>query len=292
MSWWDEFPGTVRQGVSLAGHTTFGIGGPAEFFAEPRSPDELGRLVRRCHRERLPVRVLGRGSNVLVREAGVAGVVVRLSAPEFARVEVRGDRVRAGAGARLEAVISHAVRRGLRGLENLSGIPGTVGGAVRGNAGTREAEVAQAVASVTLLGPDGEVGELPGEAVRFGYRQSELGDAVVLAATFRLEQDEAENVARRRRECWRRKKGSQPLAARSAGCVFKNPPGTAASLLLDRAGLKGTRVGGARVSEVHANFIVAEPGASGDNVLHLMDVMRRVVRERFAIDLEPEVVVW
>ena len=292
MNWWDEFAATLRRDVALANYTTFGLGGPAEFFAEPRSFAELGRLVRRCHEEGLPLRLLGKGSNLLVREAGVSGLVVRLAAPEFSRIEVQGVRLTAGAGCRLEAVITHSVRSGLRGLEYLSGIPGTLGGAVRGNAGTHQAETAAAIKSLTLMGPTGQICDLSADRAGFGYRCSDLGECIVLAATFELQEEVADELAQRRRACWQSKRRTQPLAARSAGCVFKNPPGNAAGFLIDRAGLKGSRVGGACISEVHANFIIAAPSAVSGDVLGLMDVMRQRVRGRFGIDLEPEIVVW
>lgn len=292
MNWWDEFPSAIRRGVPLAGYTTFGIGGPAEFFAEPRSIAELGRLIRRCHEEGLPVRLLGKGSNLLVQEAGVAGLVVRLPAPQFSHVEVSGNRLTAGAGCRLEAMISHTVRRGLRGLECLSGIPGTVGGAVRGNAGTPLAEISGAITAMTLMGPTGTIYDLPADQAGFGYRRSNLGGWIILAATFQLEEESSESVAQRRRVCFQAKRRRQPLAARSAGCVFKNPPENSASFFIDRAGLKGTRVGGARVSDVHANYVIADLGTISCDVLCLMAIMRRRVQDQFGIVLEPEIVVW
>lgn len=288
----DEFEPIVRPAEPLAPHTWFKLGGPAEYFAEPRDAAELARLVARCQQEEVPVRMLGGGSNVLVRDEGVPGVVVRLPESSFGQIEVRGRRVAAGGGAKLGHVISTSVREGLAGLEALVGIPGTIGGALRGNAGSRGGDIGQWVERATVLTRSGEVIERGRDEMVFAYRQSSLDELVILAAEFELDQDDPEQLTKRMQQQWIVKKAAQPLAHQSAGCIFKNPRGMSAGLLIDQAGLKGTRVGGAEVSDRHANFIVAEPGATSHDVLRLIEVVRSRVADRLGMELDLEIEVW
>lgn len=288
----DEFEPIVRPAEPLAPHTWFQLGGPAEYFAEPRDAAELARLVERCQQEQLPLRILGGGSNVLVRDEGVPGVVIRLPEAGFGQIDVRGRRVVAGGGAKLGHVISTAVREGLAGLEALVGIPGTIGGALHGNAGSRGGDIGQWVERATVLTRTGEVTERGRDEMVFAYRQSSLDDLVILAAEFELEQDDPEQLTKRMQQQWIVKKAAQPLAHQSAGCIFKNPRGMSAGLLIDQAGLKGTRVGGAEVSDRHANFIVAELGASSQDVLRLIELVRSRVADRLGMELELEIEIW
>jgi UDP-N-acetylmuramate dehydrogenase len=281
----------VRKLVPLATTTSFGLGGPAEYFATPRSVSELAVLVRRCHEMGVLLRVLGGGTNILVADAGVGGVVVRLSSPALTRIEISGTRVVAGTGAKLEGLISATVRKGLAGLETLSGIPGTVGGALRGNSGTRYGEIASVLSRVTLMDAAGAIRERERREIAYGYRKSDLG-GVIIAGEFPLKPEDPGTLGARRRSYWKQKKASQPLGARSAGCVFKNSARMPAGMLIERAGWKGVKVGGARVSDVHANFIVTDPGASSRDVARLIELIRRSVSARFGVDLEQEVVLW
>ncbi|HET6881930.1 MAG TPA: UDP-N-acetylmuramate dehydrogenase [Pirellulales bacterium] len=288
----DEFEAIVRPAEPLAPHTWFHLGGPAEYFAEPANPDELSRLVERCRQEDLPIRILGGGSNVLVRDEGVPGIVVHLSEEGFGQVEVRGQRVIAGGAAKLGHVISIAVREGLGGLETLVGIPGTIGGALHGNAGSRGGDIGQWTEGATVLTLNGEVVERTREELVFAYRQSSLDELVILSADFELEEDNPDELTKRMQQQWIVKKTAQPLAHQSAGCIFKNPRGMSAGMLIEQAGLKGTRVGGAEVSERHANFIVAEPGATAQDVLRLVELVRSRVADRLGVDLELEIEIW
>ncbi len=286
------FEKIVRQGEPLAMHTWFQLGGPAEYFAEPTNPDELIALMARCQEEDAPVRVLGRGSNILVRDEGVPGMVIRLSEPAFCDIQVRRDAIAAGAGAKLGRVVTTTVHEGLAGLEVLVAIPGTVGGALHGNAGTHGGDIGQWTSHVTVVTRSGEVLERLREELDFAYRESSLDEPVILSATLQLERDDPRELARRLQKQWILRKASQPMGHQCAGCVFRNPRGVSAGDLIERAGLKGTRIGGAVVSDRHANFIVAEPEASSQDVLRLIDLVRSQVHERLGVELELELEVW
>lgn len=288
----DEFEPIVRPAEPLAPHTRFQLGGPAEYFAEPRDAAELARLVQRCQQEELPLRLLGGGSNILVRDEGVPGLVIRLPEAGFGQIDVRGRRVIAGGGARLGHVISTAVREGLAGLEALVGIPGTIGGALHGNAGSRGGDIGQWAESATVLTRAGELSQRSRDEMVFAYRQSNLDALVILAVEFELEGDDPDQLTKRMQQQWIVKKAAQPLAHQSAGCIFKNPRGMSAGLLIEQAGLKGTRVGGAEVSDRHANFIVAEPGATSQDVLRLIELVRSRVADRLGMELELEIEIW
>jgi len=248
--------------------------------------------MRRADEEGVPVKTLGRGANVLVSDDGFDGVVVRLDAPEFRRVEQRGTRFEVGAGVDLLRLVKQCSESGLAGLEALAGIPGTVGGAVRMNAGGRDGEFGDVVREVRVLAPGGEQETWPASRVGFGYRHAELDDGVVLSATIELREDDPDRVRRDYREHLDQKQRTQPLAEHSAGCIFKNPEGKFAGALIDRAGLKGARYGEAEVSTMHANFIVAHNGATASDVLHLIDLVRDRVREEFDTELETEIEIW
>jgi len=282
----------IRQNEPLAPHTWFRLGGAAEYFAEPGSLDELTALVRRAKDEDLPVRLLGGGSNILVREAGVPGVVVRISNPAFSEISISGETLTAGGGAKLGHAISAAAREGLAGLETLVGIPGTIGGALHGNAGGRGGDIGQWTSQATVLTRSGEILERSRDELVFAYRQSSLDELVILEARFQLERDNPDAVTKRMQKQWIIKKAGQPLAHQNTGCIFKNPRGMSAGMLIEQAGLKGAKIGHAEVSERHANFIVAAHGATSDHVLALIDMVRDRVSQRLGIELETEIEVW
>ncbi len=268
------------------------LGGPAQYFLTPRSRDELVRVVKYCHQHKIAARILGGGSNLLVRDEGVSGAVIQLTNPAFSEVTVTGTSVTAGAGALLSHVLSVAVKAELAGLENLAGIPGTVGGALHGNAGGRNGDIGQYVHKATILTVDGIVHERPAEELSFAYRQSSLDELVILEAEFLLQKDDPDEITQRLRKIWIMKKASQPLSSQSAGCIFKNPRGLSAGSLIDQAGLKGTRIGKAEISDRHANFIVTEEGASSADVLKLVDLIRSKIADKYGVDLQPEINIW
>lgn len=292
MSLLTGFQDIVRRGEPLAMHTWFQLGGPAEYFAEPEDADQLMELVRRCHDENVDVRLLGQGSNILVRDEGVPGMVIRLSAPAFCDIRVEGRTITAAGGALLGRAVTTAVHRGLAGLESLIGIPGTVGGALHGNAGTRGGSIGQWALQVTVMTATAEVCRRTGDELVFGYRRSSVDDLVILEASCQLEEDDPQDLARRMQKQWIIKKAAQPMGHQCAGCVFKNPRGANAGELIDHAGLKGTRIGGAVVSDRHANFIIAEPECTSQDVLRLIDLVRSQVRDRMEVELELELEIW
>lgn len=292
MSLLDDFADITRQDEPLGPYTWLKVGGPAQYFVQPRHPEELCDVVRACHRDQIPMRVLGGGSNLLVRDDGVSGAVVRIAGDGFSRVDVEGTTVRADAGTLLSQLISRTVKEGLAGLEVLAGIPGTVGGALHGNAGGRNGDIGQFVRSVTVLTIKGETFTRSEDELSFGYRQSSIDELAIIEGVFELQHDEAAEITRRMRKLWIMRKASQPLSFQSAGCIFRNPRGISAGALVEQSGLKGTRVGGAEISDRHANFIVTHQGATSDDVLRLIDLARSKVAEQFGVDLELEIEIW
>lgn len=292
MSLLERFGEITQTDLPLASLTWFRVGGLAQYVVTPRSFDELQEVVRFCHEQQIPVRVLGGGSNVLIRDEGVSGVILRLTHDAFSQISIDGTTVRAGSGVVLSHLISETVKAGLAGLEMLVGIPGTVGGALRGNAGGRSGDIGQWVSAVTVLTSAGEKFTRREDELSFAYRQSSVNELVILEGEFQLHPDSPDEISHRMRKLWIMKKASQPLASQSAGCVFKNPRGLSAGALIEQAGLKGTRSGGAEVSDRHANFIVTHPGATAADVLRLIDLIKSRVSEQFGVDLEPEIQVW
>ncbi len=287
-----DFSEITQRERSLAEWTWLKVGGPAEYLLEPRSVEELVAVVRCCHDNDVPLQVLGSGSNLLVGEAGVRGVVLRMTAEAFGEITVDGTTVTAGAGALLSHVISHTVRAGLVGLETLVGIPGTVGGALLGNAGGRSGDVGQTVRSVTVLTAAGEQFTRTEDELSFGYRQSSINELLVLCCTFGLAEGNVEETLKRMRKLWIMRKATQPMSQQSAGCIFKNPRGISAGSLVEQAGLKGEQVGGARISDRHANFIVTTLEATSSDVLELIERARGKVADQFGVDLELEIGIW
>ncbi len=284
----DEFAAFVKFDEPLAPYTHLKLGGPTEALAQPRSLDELTALVRRCVERQLPLRLLGGGCNVLVRDEGVRGVVLRLSAPAFTEVAVQGPRVRAGAGASLAALISQAARHGLAGLEALVGTPGTVGGALRHCSG----ELAQPLRGLEVIDGAGNLQRREGEELRLVQGWGPQDDPVLVAATFELEADAADAIVKRMRKAWIQRKARQPFSFQAACRLFQDPRGLNADQLVEQAGLARARVGGAEVSERDASYAVAHPGATARDMLRLIDLVRSRVQERFHLELELAVSIW
>lgn len=288
----EAFADIVKRAEPLAAYTYLRLGGPAEMLVQPRTPEELSAVLQECSRERIPFRVLGSGCNILIRDEGVPGVVLRLTAAPFTEVVVNGRTVRAGTGAAVSALISQSARHALGGLETLVGIPGSVGGALRCNAGDRTGDIGQYVRRVEVLDNRGAKQIRERDELRFGERWSNVDDPVILAAEFELEPDSPEAIVKRMRRAWIQRKASQPLSFQSAGRIFKNPRGLNAAALISQAGLAKTRVGAAEISERDANYFVVHPGATSRDVLRLIDLVRSRVQERFGVELELELAVW
>ncbi|MEE9294020.1 MAG: UDP-N-acetylmuramate dehydrogenase [Phycisphaerae bacterium] len=292
MNWLNGFNGKLREFAPLAELTWFRVGGPARWLVSPGSQTELAETLGRAADHGIPYKVLGAGANVLVSDDGFDGVVVRLDEPAFTSTDFDGHLVRAGGGVDLMDLTHVCARRGLSGLEAMAGIPGTVGGAVRMNAGGRHGELGQVVEGVTAVSERGAVVSLDRKELLFGYRSSNIGARIVVWATLRLVQSDPVQTMQRFREYWAEKKRAQPLGDRSAGCVFKNPGGASAGALIDQAGLKGYTRGGASVSARHANFIVTAPHATAAHVRAVIDHVRDEVVRRCGVELELEIDIW
>jgi UDP-N-acetylmuramate dehydrogenase len=286
------FEHIVRENESLAPYTWFRLGGRAQYFAEPTNVEELGALVRRCHEAGLPVRVLGGGSNLLVRDEGVQGMVVALGAAAFGRIEASGRKTVAGGGAKLGHVISTAVREGLAGLEMLVGIPGTIGGALHTNAGTLAGDMGQCVSSATVMTRKGEIVTRQKNELRFGYRHSSLDELAILEATLELEPGDSRHLTKQMQQAWILKRAEQPLSDQRMGQIFKSPGGVSAAALIEDADLGSAKVGEAEISERNANFIVAGANATSGDVLELIEQVKQGVAERMGVELELAVEVW
>ncbi len=289
----DEFGDIVRTSEPLAPLTWFRLGGPAAYFARPRQFEELAALLKRCRAEGIPAKILGGGSNVLVRDEGIRALVIHLESPSFSDVSVRENVVQAGSAVPLTALISHAARAGLAGLEILTGIPGTVGGALRGNAGGRQGAIGQFVRRAMVLDLADEIQVRERDDLNFADRESNLDEPVILSAEFELTAEDPETLVRRMRRIWIVKKENQPYGYQFSGSIFKNPASeVSAGTLIDQAGLKGTRFGEAEVSDRHANFIVAHPGAKTSDVLELIERVRQRVWQQFGYELDLQIQIW
>lgn len=282
----------VEQNYPLAKSTWYGLGGNADYFIRPRSVDELSEVARRCKENNVPVRVLGFGANLLVSDDGVRGAVVKLDAERFIETQFDGAAVTAWAGAELSKLAMSCVHKGLGGLEVLAGIPGSVGGSVRMNAGGNFGDLGTSVEKVTLMDASGSVFEKSKPELRFDYRSTNITAPFILSATIGLTEGDPEQILRTLKEIWIYKKNHQPLNTKNSGCIFKNPQGQFAGAMIDRAGLKGLSVGQAKVSEKHANFIVAHEGCTSRDVSQLIEAVRQRVKEQFDIELELEIEIW
>lgn len=292
MNIFDGLDDIVKKDYPLAEHTWYGLGGPAEFFIRPRTVEELKAVAIRCLENDLPTRVMGFGSNLLVADAGVSGAVIKLDQGDFVKTEFDDTTVRAWAGVDLAKFVYSCVEKGLSGLEGLTGIPGSVGGAVRMNAGGSFGDIGMAVETVTVMDSSGNIFTRSKPDLMFDYRKVNITGKYIISATMKLNQADPEQILHSVQEIWIYKKNHQPLSTRNAGCIFKNPPGQKAGSLIDRAGLKGTKIGGAKVSEKHANFIIAEQDCTSDDVMRLIRDIQSKVREHFDIELEPEIEIW
>lgn len=291
MPFLDDFGDIIKFREPLGPYTSLKLGGPAEALAQPRNVEELTRLIQRCRQETVPHRILGGGTNVLVRDDGMRGVVLRMNEPAFTAVEVKGNRLRAMAGAPLSGMISQAAQRALAGLESLIGIPGTVGGALRSNAGARSGYIRQMVRSVEVLDFQGQIQVYEKDDLPLGSSPA-VDEAILLAAEFDLEPDDPDAILKRMRKFWIHKKSHQPLSFQAVARLFKDPRGLAADQVIEQAGLKGTRVGGAELSDRHANYAIAHPGATARDVLRLIEMVRSRVNERLGTMLQLDLVVW
>ncbi len=281
--------GDVRLYEPLSKHTTLRVGGPAQFWVEPRNENSLAELIRFCQRENLPLFIIGRGSNLLVRDGGIRGVVVHPCGGDFDKIEVIGNEITAGAGAKLKEVAYAGKAAGLGGLEWMEGIPGAVGGGLRMNAGAMGAQTFENVVRVRYLDANGAAHTKIREELEVNYRNFPLlENNFAVSAVFRGEPAPSEEIIRKLKTSQEKRRTSQP-AAKSAGCIFKNPDSCPAGKLVDELGLKNSRVGKARVSDVHGNFIVNDGDATAADMLELIETIKSVARAKRGIELETEV---
>lgn len=281
---------SLRLYEPMRKHTTMKAGGPAQFWIEPQTIQGMQNLVKYCHENDIPLRVIGRGSNLLVKDGGIKGVVACLSKGEFLKLDVEGNQITAGGGVKLKALASAAQSAGIGHMEWMEGVPGAVGGSLRMNAGAMGAEMFDHVVSVTAITPEGELRTFLPEELDVNYRKvSELVDHIAVEAVFTDKPAPASEIAERMEASRTKRKESQPIAACS-GCIFKNPDEVPAGMLVDQLGLKDFGIGSARVSEVHANFIVNDNGdATATQVLELIDRIQKTAKSERGIDLHTEV---
>ncbi len=281
---------SAERNAPMSEHTSFKIGGAADFLVEPKTADEIKAIIALCKNENVPYTILGNGSNVLVSDEGIEGVVIKI-ADSMASVEVHGCEIYASAGVLLSVLARAAARAGLSGLEFASGIPGTLGGAVVMNAGAYGGEMKDVITRVGFIDADGSVGEIEAEACDFGYRRSifSSGEKVIIYCHMTLKEGNQDEIIATMAELNQRRRDKQPLLQPSAGSTFKRPEGHFAGKLIEDAGLKGFRVGGAEVSTKHSGFVVNAENATAADVKALMAEVQRIVKEKFDVDLQPEV---
>jgi UDP-N-acetylmuramate dehydrogenase len=280
----------LRQDEPLARRTTLRVGGSADFYVEPASETELSKLLQVCQRRNVPFFLLGRGSNLLVRDRGIRGLVICLGHPEFSRIETTGYRMHCGAGAKLKLVAAEAKKAQLTGLEFLEGIPGTVGGGLRMNAGAYGREFKDVLQHAVALDAAGNKHVLPLAALGLSYRHSAVAeDWIFVEATFAGEAGDSAVIGRRMGEIQAARESSQPIRARTGGSTFANPLDQKAWELIDRAGCRGLVRGGAMISEKHANFLINTGSATAADIEGLGEEVRRRVRESSGITLDWEI---
>src|SRR5438067_877185 len=281
--------GEIRLYEPLSKHTTLRVGGPAQFWVEPRNENAFAELIRFCRSENLPLFVIGRGSNLLVRDGGIRGVVVHPRGGDFDKIEVDSNEITAGVGAKLKEVAYAGKAAGIGGLEWMEGIPGAVGGGLRMNAGAMGAQTFENVVRVSYLDAEGNPHTKTRDELEVHYRSFPLlENNFAVSAVFRGQAASAEQIARKLQASQEKRRTSQPMA-KSAGCIFKNPQNCPAGQLVEELGLKNSGIGKARVSEVHGNFIVNDGGATAAEMLELIEKIKTVARAQCGIELETEV---
>ena len=281
----------LRENAPLAGYTKLKVGGSAQYFAEPTNREELLALVKRFHENHQPIRLLGEGSNILVRDEGVNGLVIRLSAPEFCTISVEGNQMACAGGARLSHFVSTAVREGFSGPENLVGIPGTIGGALHVNTGSDGFDIGNWAQSAQVLTLSGKLEERDADSLSFSYRQSSLDELVILNAVFEFEKEDPVELTKRMQKIWIVRRANHPVSDNSI-YAFKDHGVESAADILEQCGLKGSRIGEAEISDRDPNTIIAHRGASASDVVQLIDFARNKVSEKLGIEIESAVEVW
>jgi len=284
----DMIAGTIKENEPMMNHTSYGIGGSALAFIEPKSIKDLQIIKIFTEKYKIPLHCIGSGSNLLVSDNGINGFVVSLE-KSFKDIIFEDNSCYAGAGVKLSKLVKECINRNLIGLETLIGIPGTLGGALVMNAGAYGNEISNYLVSIELLNNKGVIEQISADETEFTYRSSNFnkGD-IILNAEFRLDSTSRAEIAKNRDKANLNRKSTQPLKFRSAGSVFKNPKDFAAGYLIDQAGLKGKSIGGAIVSDIHANFIINKANATANDVVQLIKIIRDTIIKKYSIVLELE----
>ncbi len=283
----DFFRGRIALGEPMGKYTSFRIGGPADYYLEPSDKDDVVRIITYLQEQNIPFMMVGKGSNLLVSDEGIRGAVINVESG-LGSIRAEGNRIYVDAGVTLVRFVDFCIQRGLKGVEMLAGIPGTIGGAIVMNAGAYGGEISDFLVEVEML-RKGAVERMKKEELGFSYRRSDLRGGIVLTASFDLPAGDKAEIMGIRRDLILKRNRAQPVNMPNSGSMFKNPPGTFAAQLIEGAGLKGTRRGGAQISEKHANFIVNHGNAKARDVLELINLAREKVYEKFKVSLELEV---
>ena len=283
------FRGKILLEEPLSKHTSFRIGGPADYYLFPKDLEDLSSIVDLCHRDQIPRFIIGNGTNLLVSDQGFRGIVIDLS-ETFSHIQNKGTRVTVGAGVALKELVKYCTARGLSGLEPMVGIPGQIGGGIRLNAGAWGGEVGDHLQSVRILDRFGVMERRQRDEITMGYRYTDLpSDVIIVEAQFGFSEENPKKMENVQEKYMKQRREQQPLSLPSAGSIFKRPPGDYAGRLIEEAGCKGLRIGDAMVSKKHANFIVNCHLASAEDVVRVMKEVQETVFKRFGIELEPEI---
>ena len=292
MNWWKNLKGKVKRAEALSKHTSFRIGGKADFFIEPEDIEDLKVLLKHAGKNKLRLLFIGSGSNILAKDTDIKKIVVHLNSGNFAKVKFENNYCEAGSGVTLAKLIRQVSSHGLGGLEFLIGIPGTVGGALMMNAGAWGKEIADFLEDISVMDYNGNVELLERNKIKFAYRSSGLDKYIILGARFKLNKATLSQIKKKIDKYLKERRKSQGFAFSNAGCVFKNPRDNTAGKLIDLCGLKGRSAGGAVISEKHANFILNKNNSKARDVLKLMKLAKIKVKRNFNINLEPEIKIW
>lgn len=289
MNWLKELKGKIKFNESLSKHTTFGIGGKIKFWIEPKDIQDLKKVILNIQKNKFVYLIIGNGSNLLVKDKNINGIAISLKSDYFSKINYKDSFIEAGSGVDLKKIIKFSLNNNLGGLEFLSGIPGTLGGAIIMNAGTKDNCIGDLVREVKVMGLRGNIRILKKKELKFSYRKSNLAKFIVLSVALRVQKKPKVHIKNRISDFWQKRKLTQELSLKSAGCIFKNPKKETAGKLIDLCRLKGKCIGDAQVSYKHANFIVNRANAKAKDVLGLIKIAQKKVKNNFGIDLEPEV---
>jgi len=292
MHWPKSLSNKINRSIKLRDHTTFKIGGLARYFLKASNLKQLQDALIFARKKRIRVFILGSGSNILASDSGVNGLVIKLNSPGFKGLRIKGRFIDAGSAMKLNQLILRAKDQGLAGLEFLSGIPGTLGGALIGNAGAWGSQIGELVEEIRVLDYNGKIKLLKKQQLKFSYRKSNLSKYIILSARLKLRLAKKEVIMQKIKQYLKQRSKTQENSLPNAGCIFKNPKNLAAGKLIEECGLKLRRAGQAIISRVHANFILNMAKAKSKDVLSLMKLARKEVKRRFKVELKPEINLW